>query len=105
MRAASRIRGRALLDDDAIERIEERIVAERRAADALAAISDLPEDERAVLELVAVDQLSVVDAAVALGVKPGTARVRLHRARRRLARITASDDTPLIVPTPEEALT
>jgi RNA polymerase sigma-70 factor (ECF subfamily) len=46
------------------------------------ALARLPEDERAVLELVAVDGLPVKEAAAALGIRPGTARVRLHRARR-----------------------
>ena len=44
----------------------------------------LSEAERAVLELVSVDGLSVRDAARALGIRPVTARVRLHRARQRL---------------------
>ena len=36
------------------------------------------------LELVAVDGLPVTEAAAALRIRPGTARVRLHRARRAL---------------------
>ena len=44
----------------------------------------LPEAERAVLELVALDELTVAEAAAAAGVRPVTARVRLHRARRKL---------------------
>ncbi|WP_267892143.1 sigma factor-like helix-turn-helix DNA-binding protein, partial [Streptomyces caniscabiei] len=51
---------------------------------ALAALGGLPEGERAVVELVAVDQLSVTEAAAALGIRKVTARVRLHRARRAL---------------------
>jgi DNA-directed RNA polymerase specialized sigma24 family protein len=42
----------------------------------------LPENERAVVELVAVDGLSLKDAAAALGIRPGAARVRMYRARR-----------------------
>ena len=38
------------------------------------------------MELVALDGLSITEAAAVLGVKPGTARVRLHRSR---ARVTA----------------
>jgi RNA polymerase sigma-70 factor (ECF subfamily) len=44
----------------------------------------LSEDERAVMELVAIDDLKVAEAAAAAGVRPVTARVRLHRARRKL---------------------
>ena len=40
--------------------------------------------ERAVLELVAIDELSLAEAAAAAGIRPVTARVRLHRARRKL---------------------
>ena len=45
-----------------------------------------PEGDRALLELVSLDGLSIADAARVLGVKPATARVRLHRSR---ARVTA----------------
>ncbi|MFD8528906.1 RNA polymerase sigma factor [Streptosporangium canum] len=44
----------------------------------------MPEGERAVLELVVIDQLTVTEAAMALGIRSGTAKVRLHRARRTL---------------------
>ena len=82
LRAASRVAGRRLLDDDDIARLEERIDAESAGRAACRALAGLPPDERAVLEMVAVDGLAVTDAAAALGIRPGTARVRLHRARR-----------------------
>jgi RNA polymerase sigma-70 factor (ECF subfamily) len=44
----------------------------------------LPASERTVLELVAIDELSLKEAAAAAGMHPTTARVRLHRARRKL---------------------
>lgn len=81
-RAAGRMSGRRLLDDDDIARLEERIDAESPGRAACRALARLPEDERAVLELVAIDGLPVHEAAAALGIRPGTARVRLHRARR-----------------------
>jgi RNA polymerase sigma factor (sigma-70 family) len=81
-RAAGRMSGRRLLDDDDIARLEERIDAESPGRAACLALARLPEDERAVLELVAIDGLPVNEAAVCLGIRPGTARVRLHRARR-----------------------
>ncbi len=82
LRVATRIAGRRLLEDDDIARLEERIDAERPGRAAWQVLVGLPEDERAVLELVAIDGLPVKDAAAALGIRPGTARVRLHRARR-----------------------
>ncbi len=80
--ATGRLAGRRLLDDDDIARLEDRIDAESAARAAHAALAGLADDERAVLELVAVDGLAVKDAAAALGISPGAARVRLHRARR-----------------------
>ena len=83
-RLTSRVGGRRVLDTDDVARLEERIDAERSARKVLQAMSDLSERDRAVLELVVVDQLTVTEAATALGIRPGTANVRLHRARRKL---------------------
>jgi RNA polymerase sigma-70 factor, ECF subfamily len=82
--AAYRIGGRRLVDQDDIARMEDRIDAEAQAGELYLALDRLSDAERAVLELVSVDGLSVRDAARALGIRPVTARVRLHRARRRL---------------------
>jgi len=82
--AVNRIQGRRLLDPDATERIVERIDAERESRELYKALADLPRRDRALLELVAVDGLSVAEAAVVLGVTAGAARVRLHRSRTRL---------------------
>ena len=79
-----RISGRRLLDPDSLARIEERIDAEREARELYGALASLPARDRALMELVALDGLSVTDAAAVLGVKPGTARVRLHRSRARV---------------------
>jgi RNA polymerase sigma factor (sigma-70 family) len=79
-----RISGRRLLDADSLARIEERIDAEREARSLYDALASLPRRDRALVELVAVDGLSVAEAAAVLGVKPGTARVRLHRSRKRV---------------------
>ena len=87
LHAARRIEGRRLLDGPGLLRIEERLDAERESRRLYRAMAELSDDDRALLELVALDGLSVADAARALGVKPGTARVRLHRSR---ARVTAS---------------
>ncbi|HXJ27974.1 MAG TPA: RNA polymerase sigma factor, partial [Streptosporangiaceae bacterium] len=61
LRAASRAAGRRLLDDDDIARLEERIDTEGAGRAACLALAGLPPDERAVLELVAVDGLPVTD--------------------------------------------
>ncbi|MGN9840760.1 RNA polymerase sigma factor [Nonomuraea sp. H19] len=88
-RATGRLAGRRLMDDDDLVRMEERIDAERRMRSALEAMAGLPEGERAVLELVAIDQLTVSEAAKALGIRQVTARVRLHRARRALENVAS----------------
>ena len=84
LHATRRIEGRRLLDGPGLLRIEERLDAERESRRIYRAMADLSDDDRALLELVALDGLSVADAARALGVKPGTARVRLHRNRARV---------------------
>ncbi|MFF3938082.1 RNA polymerase sigma factor [Streptomyces phaeofaciens] len=86
-RAAERDRrfsGRRLLEPDDIVRLEDKLDAESPGRRALAALTRLPEGERAVMELIAVDQLTVTEAAAALGIRQVTARVRLHRARKAL---------------------
>jgi RNA polymerase sigma-70 factor (ECF subfamily) len=85
-----RLAGRRLLDDDDIGRLEERIDAGRAARELYRRLQRLPEADRAVLELVAVDGLSVTEAAAALDIRPGAARARLFRARRAL------DTNPLV---------
>ena len=79
-----RLRGSALLDEDDAARLDARIDAERRSRELHAAMDRLPEGERAVLELVAIDELSLKEAAAAAGLRPVAARMRLHRARRKL---------------------
>ncbi|MFI6326405.1 RNA polymerase sigma factor [Nonomuraea sp. NPDC050556] len=76
--------GRRHLDADDIARLEVRIDAERAAGAMLSAIAGLPKALRAVAELVDIDGLPVADAAAALRIRVGTARVRLHRAHRLL---------------------
>jgi RNA polymerase sigma-70 factor (ECF subfamily) len=50
----------------------------------LAAVQRLPRDLRDVLVLVAIQELSYAEAALALGIPVGTLMSRLHRARERL---------------------
>jgi len=91
--AESRLAGRRLLDGDDIARLEQRIDAERDCRGLLGRIAALPPGQRALLELVAVDGLTLPEAAAVLGITTVAARVRLHRARRALTGPPA-DDSP-----------
>jgi RNA polymerase sigma factor (sigma-70 family) len=84
-RAAAVVVGRELLDADDLARIHERLDAEAAARGLYRRLDTIPERERAVLELVALDELTVAEAAAALKITTVAARVRLHRARKRLA--------------------
>jgi RNA polymerase sigma-70 factor (ECF subfamily) len=74
--------------DDIVDRLDSAALA--RAL--VSAVRALPPAEREVLLLVAWEQLSPAEAAVALGVPPGTARSRLHRARAKLRCTLAGTD-------------
>jgi RNA polymerase sigma factor (sigma-70 family) len=84
-RANARVRGRELLHGDDIARIDDRLAAAEHSRRLFGAMDRLPPSERAVLELIALDELSLAEVAVALAIRPVTARVRLYRARRRMA--------------------
>jgi RNA polymerase sigma factor (sigma-70 family) len=87
-RAEDLVAGRRLLDADDVDRLVAKIDAFRHVRELHEELQALPDGERAVLELVAVDGLSVAEAAAALGIRPVAARVRLHRARRALRSTT-----------------
>lgn len=93
-RAAAAVVGSELLDADDLARIHERLDAEAEARELYQRLHSIPEPERAVLELVALDDLSVTEAAAALKITTVAARVRLHRARRRLAGTDAIAERP-----------
>ncbi len=86
VRAYGRIAGRALVEEDDIACIVERIVAAEQSRRLYAAVETLPDGDRAVLELVALDGLSLVESSQALGISRVAARVRLHRARKAMQR-------------------
>ena len=91
-----RLRGSALLAEEDAARMDARIDAAAQARRLYAAMDRLSEEERAVMELVALDELTVAEAAAAAGVRPVTARVRLHRARRKLrAELEAASTEPI----------
>jgi RNA polymerase sigma factor (sigma-70 family) len=83
-RAEGLIAGRRLLEADDVSRLIEQIDASRQVRELHEELRALPEGQRAVLELVSVDGLTLAEAAAALGIRPVTARVRLLRARRAL---------------------
>lgn len=62
--------------------VDDRLDARAGAAPALAALRRLPEGEREVVQLVAWEGLDPIEVALVLGIPAGTARSRLHRARR-----------------------
>ncbi len=66
------------------DRVSASIDADRAWKRLVAAIDDLPADERDTLLLYAWEELSYADIAAALDVPVGTVRSRLNRARRRL---------------------
>lgn len=65
--------------------VDERLDAAGSAPSLRAALASLPAEEREVLLLVAWEQLTPTEVAAVLGIPPGTARSRLHRARSRIA--------------------
>lgn len=62
--------------------------------DVMQALDRLPDDQRAVLLLVTIEELSYADTAKALGVPVGTVMSRLSRARARLRDEIAGRDQP-----------
>lgn len=79
-----RLVGQRSLDSESQSRIVERLDAERASRRLYQALASLSELDRAILEHVALDGQSIAETARELGLAPGTARVRLFRARRRV---------------------
>jgi RNA polymerase sigma-70 factor (ECF subfamily) len=80
----SRLLGQRVLDTESQHRIEERLDAERSSRRLYKALDTLADLDRALLERVAVDGQTVAETARELGLAPGTARVRLYRARQQI---------------------
>lgn len=83
-RAVRRLAGHAMVGEDDVVRLTEKIDAEAQSRALYLAMDGLSTSERAVLELVALDGLAVQEAAEVLGILPAAARKRLQRARRRV---------------------
>jgi len=88
---AERLAGRRELAPDETGDLIDRIDAERAGRALVTRLTALPAADRAVVELVDLAGLPAKEAAQVLGITPGTARMRLMRARARL-RKTASPD-------------
>ena len=82
--AAVRYAGWHELDTDEIDELTARIDAERAGRELIERCSQLPELERAALELVDLAELTPKEAAAVLGVSRVALRKRLSRARARL---------------------
>jgi RNA polymerase sigma-70 factor, ECF subfamily len=77
---------RPVLDDDppAVAGAEETVIANERLQATVAAIAELPPDQRAVLVLHQLEGLSYRQVAAVVGISEDAVRGRLHRARRAL---------------------
>lgn len=69
---------------DAVEASAEQRALDAGAGRVRAALARLGEDDRELLTLIGWDELTPAQAAQVLGLRPGTLRARLHRARTRL---------------------
>ena len=74
---------------DPWDQVIDRLDAAARARTLIGALHALPPEEREVLLLVAWEQLTPAQVAAVLGIPPGTARSRLHRARAALRPVLA----------------
>ena len=92
-RAARRRGETEPLDEDAgtMPPVQEAVLG---VGDILAALDRLPEEQRSLLLLVGVEDLSYDEAANVLGVPIGTIMSRLSRARERLRRALDADRAP-----------
>jgi RNA polymerase sigma factor (sigma-70 family) len=82
-RAIARMGAAPAAEEDA-ERVVGRLDAQAMRGRLAAALAELADGDRDVLLLVAWAQLSCEESAQALGIPAGTARSRLHRARKRI---------------------
>lgn len=80
----SLLEGASVVSDDVFETVDERILALRKAIDAL------PIKYREVIVLVKLDGYSVKDAAVKLGIGESAVKVRTHRAFIKLSKLLES---------------
>ena len=80
-----RLEGSALLSRDDVERISEIIDAERQVNELEESLGTASSGELELLRSMAMDDLTVAQAASSLGISAATGRKRLERLRRRFA--------------------
>lgn len=85
---------------DAAELAVDRLEQEERRRALLLALRSVSAQDAALIALTVLDGLSDADAAAAVGLRPGAARMRLSRARRRLRDLLAEHDPAR--PAPDE---
>jgi RNA polymerase sigma factor (sigma-70 family) len=90
--AVARLAGHRALEVDEIDELAGRIDAERVGRELIERCSQLPELERAALELVDLSGLTPKEAAAALGVSRSVLRKRLSRGRARLRKEHHNDE-------------
>ncbi len=73
------------LENDSAERIEEMVDARAFRAELVAALKRLSDSERDAVQLRVIDERSFREVGERLGCSEGAARVRVHRALRKLA--------------------
>ena len=82
--------------DETHSSIEPEQEAGLQARDVLAAIDQLPEEQKSLLLLISVEDLSYEQAARVLAIPVGTVMSRLSRARQRLRTIMENGCAPLL---------
>jgi DNA-directed RNA polymerase specialized sigma24 family protein len=78
-------------ESTAVRNIETHLLGSRLAS----AVAGLSPADAALLTLTSLDELSISAAAAAVGIKPGAARMRLHRARLRLQTVLSGQATAI----------
>jgi len=86
-----KLAGRRVLDADQVGELLDRIDAERAGRDLVNELAALPEADRTLVELVDLTGMPAKEAARAVGISPGAARMRLMRIRARLRSVTETE--------------
>jgi RNA polymerase sigma-70 factor (ECF subfamily) len=89
---ALRLAGRRELDTDQVDDLLDRIDAQRAGRRLISELGTLSETDRTLVELVDIAGLPAKEAAAALGISAGSARMRLMRVRNRLRGIVGGAD-------------